>query len=184
MMFFFFYSVYLLLVMHCDLVFFLVLFFSCWLCITFSSCVVVLLLLIAPLLFSHCCIVIFVLALPHCFTHATRLFFSCCCILIFLCYYSIFFTPILMFFMHYLETPFAFPPSSFHVLLALPLLFFLHYDCCFFHVVMFHQCSPHITAHLVLVFNFQILTGPTLDVALFTLLLLIFLCYYCSCFLG
>ncbi len=66
--------------MHCDLVFLLVLFSSCWLRITSSSCVDVLLLLFVPLFFSRCCIVLFAFALPNCFTQATTLFFSCCCI--------------------------------------------------------------------------------------------------------
>lgn len=70
------------------------------------------------------------------------------------------------------------------VFLTLPLLFFLHYAYCFFHVVLLHHCTPHITIPLELVLNLQVLIGPILDVTLFTLLLLIFLCCYCSCFLG
>jgi hypothetical protein len=119
---FFFYSVYLLLVMHCDLVFLLVLLFSCWLCITSTSCVV------------YC-------SLHHCFSHIVALFFSCLhylIVLLMLLHYSFhvvelfFFSMLLLYFSRpYLDVLYALPHYSFCIALAIFFaLCLLFFSCC------------------------------------------------------
>jgi len=174
------------------LLFFVPLFFSC--------CYVVLFVFVLPHCFAHiamllfsCCSILIFFALLHCFSrpylnvlfalpcyafHATSLLLSCCLTLLVLIWCSSHIIALLFSCCFFTLLPMlhCFSCIALAIRFALPLLFF---SCC-----MLCRCSPHINVPLVLVFNLQVPTRPTPNVAMLTTLLLFFLCYYCSCFLG